>query len=69
MTVILNLIFRRVGDKNFKFCLENQGGGSEGGTCYVLRPCHPPKKKIWNVHLCIKFQCLSMNVYICISIS
>ena len=24
VTVILNLIFRRVGDKNFKFCFENQ---------------------------------------------
>ena len=33
MTVILNLIFRRVGNKNFKFGLENQGGGREGGTC------------------------------------
>ena len=43
MTVILNLTFRREGDKNFKFCFENQGGGMEGGTCEVLQPCHPPK--------------------------
>ena len=36
MTKILNL------------ALKIKGGGREGGTCEVLRPCHPPK--IWNVH-------------------
>ena len=34
--------------KIFDFALEIKGGGREGGTCEVLRPCHPPK--IWNVH-------------------
>ena len=28
--------------------LKIKGGGREGGTCEVLRPCHPPK--IWNMH-------------------
>ena len=31
MTKILNL------------ALKIKGGGREGGTCEVLRPCHPPK--------------------------
>ena len=31
------------------FTLKIKGGGREGGTCEVLRPCHP--LKIWNVHL------------------
>ena len=35
--------------KILKFALKIKGGGREGGTCKVLRPCHPPK--IWNVHL------------------
>ena len=30
------------------FALKIKGGGREGSTCEVLRPCHPPK--IWNVH-------------------
>ena len=30
------------------FALKIKGGGREGGTCEVLRPCHP--LKIWNVH-------------------
>ena len=30
------------------FALKIKGSGREGGTCEVLRPCHPPK--IWNVH-------------------
>ena len=30
--------------KNFNFALKIKGGGKEGGTCEVLRPCHPPKK-------------------------
>ena len=25
------------------FALKIKGGGREGGTCEVLRPCHPPK--------------------------
>ena len=34
------------------FALKIKGVGRDGGTCEVLRPCHPPpKKKIWNVHL------------------
>ena len=36
--------------KIFNFALKIKEGGREGGTCEVLRPCHPPKKKIWNVH-------------------
>ena len=28
--------------KIFNFALKIKGG-SEGGTCEVLRPCHPPK--------------------------
>ena len=34
--------------KDLNFALEIKGGGREGGTCEVLRPCHP--LKIWNVH-------------------
>ena len=34
--------------KIFNFALKIKEGGREGGTCEVLRPCHPPK--IWNVH-------------------
>ena len=34
--------------KIFNFALKIKGGGREGGTCEVLRPCHP--HKIWNVH-------------------
>ena len=34
--------------KILNFALKIKGGGREGGTCEVLRPCHPPK--IWNVH-------------------
>ena len=34
--------------KRLNFALKIKGGGREGGTCEVLRPCHPPK--IWNVH-------------------
>ena len=26
------------------FALKIKGGGREGDTCEVLRPCHPPKK-------------------------
>ena len=35
--------------KILNFALKIKGGGREGGTCEVLRLCHPPK--IWNVHL------------------
>ena len=35
--------------KILNFALKIKGGGREGGTCEVLRPCQPPK--IWNVHL------------------
>ena len=35
--------------KIFNFALKIKGGGREGGTCEVLRPCQLPK--IWNVHL------------------
>ena len=34
--------------KILNFALKIKGGGREGGTCEVLRPCHPPN--IWNVH-------------------
>ena len=52
MTLILNLIFRRVAvTKILNFGLKikggGKGGGKEGGTCEVLRPCHPlPKEKL-----------------------
>ena len=41
--------------KILNFALKIKGGGREGGTCEVLRPCHPlpPPKKIWNVHLVV----------------
>ena len=29
--------------KIFNFALKIKGGGSEGGTCEVLRPCHTPQ--------------------------
>ena len=32
--------------KIFNFVLKIKGGGREGGTCEVLRPCHPPKKNL-----------------------
>ena len=54
MTVILNLIFRRGRvTKILNFALKIKEGGREGGTCEVLRPCHPPK--IWNVHKVITY--------------
>ena len=34
--------------KILNFALKIKGVGREGGTCKVLRPCHP--LKIWNVH-------------------
>ena len=37
--------------KILNFALKIKGGGREGGTCEVLRPCHPPPK-IWKVHKC-----------------
>ena len=30
--------------KILNFALKINGGGREGGTCEVLRPCHPPPK-------------------------
>ena len=32
--------------KIFNFALKIKGGGREGGTCEVLRLCHPPKKNL-----------------------
>ena len=29
--------------KSLNFALKIKGGGREGGTCEVLRPCHPPQ--------------------------
>ena len=29
--------------KILNFSLKIKGGGREGGTCEVLRPCHPPQ--------------------------
>ena len=31
--------------KFFNFALKIKGGGGEGGTCEVLRPCHPQNLK------------------------
>ena len=31
--------------KILNFALKIKGDGREGGTCEVLRPCHPKKKK------------------------
>ena len=36
--------------KLLSFALKIKGGGREGGTCEVLRPCHPPKKKLKRAH-------------------
>ena len=36
--------------KIFNIALKIKGDGREGGRSEVLRPCHPPQKKIWNVH-------------------
>ena len=45
--------------KILNFALKIKGGGREGGTCEVLRPCHPVK--IWNVHFySVKF-CKSLT--------
>ena len=44
--------------KMLNFALKIKGGGREGGTCEVLRPCHPPK--IWNVHMAY-IQCHSLS--------
>ena len=32
--------------KILNFALKIKGGGREGGTCEVLRTCHPPKKNL-----------------------
>ena len=32
--------------KSFNFALKIKGGGREGGTCEVLRPCHPPPENL-----------------------
>ena len=32
--------------KILNFGLKIKGGSKEGGTCEVLRPCHPPQKKL-----------------------
>ena len=29
--------------KIFNFALKIKGDGKEGGSCDILRPCHPPK--------------------------
>ena len=42
--------------KILNFALKIKGGGREGGTCEVLRPCHPPK--IWNVHKVLESDCI-----------
>ena len=42
--------------KIFNFALKIKGGG---GTCEVLRPCHPPK--IWNVHLTNSYKPISLT--------
>ena len=36
--------------KIFNFGLKIKGGGRKGGTCEVLRPCHPPKKNLKHAH-------------------
>ena len=41
------------------FALKIKGGGREGGTCEVLRPCHSPK--IWNVHFVPNFGLFTMS--------
>ena len=42
--------------KILNFGSKIKGGSMEGGTCEVLRPCHPPKKKLkraqsWSNHV------------------
>ena len=41
--------------KILNFALKIKGGGRKGGTCEVLRPCHP--QKILKVHMA---QCISL---------
>ena len=38
--------------KIFNFALKIMGGGREGGTCEVLRPCHPPLHKKFGTCTC-----------------
>ena len=47
--------------KSFNFALKIKRGCREGGTCEVLRPCHP--QKIWNVHHCRSPFCLRPSGY------
>ena len=32
--------------KILNFALKIKGGGRKGGTCEVLRPCHPPSQNL-----------------------
>ena len=59
LTVILNMVFRRVGWQKFETLPWKSRGGREGGKCEVLRPCHPPPKKFGtctNTMLCMFFR-------------
>ena len=51
--------------KILNFALKIKGGGREGGTCEVLRPCHPPKfgtctylERVWDWYFLIFFMIL-----------
>ena len=39
--------------KGLNFALKIKQGGREGGTCEVLRLCHPPKKEKIGTCTCI----------------
>ena len=61
--------------KIFNFALKIKRGGREGGTCEVLRPCYPPKKKIETCTLgefrdvkkhCISYPSKSLTFLACV---
>ena len=49
--------------KILNFALKIKGGGREGGTCEVLRPCHPPPCIAYMQLL--KWFCLMKEVVMC----
>ena len=50
--------------KILNFALKIKRGGGEGGTCEVLRPCHPHPKKIWNVHYFSEISTLKVENFV-----
>ena len=44
--------------KILNFALKIKGGGREGGTCEVLRPCQPPKFGTCTLSLALVTACV-----------